>query len=112
MGLLGARSSWIQNLARDFSWLPDGRALLASLLRHSPSLEERRFGLNMLLEAASELPLYTDGLSLLIELLRRWPDEDSKNVRYGMLDKLADHSAYADWDSVNLSVELPPGSAE
>jgi hypothetical protein len=106
MGLLGMRSAWVENLARSFPWLPDGKVLLASLLRHAPSPEERRRGLSLLLAAASELPLYTDGLSLMMELLRRWPDEASKNERHDMLDKLADHSAYADWDSVNLSVEL------
>jgi hypothetical protein len=41
-----------------------------------------------------------------MKLLRRWPDEASKNQRHDMLDKLADYSAYADWDSVNLSIEL------
>jgi len=109
MGLLGTRSAWVENLARDFHWLPDGQVLLASLLRHAPSPDERQRGLDLLLAASSELPLYTDGLSLTMELLRRWPDEAgaSKNERHSMLDKLAEHSAYADWDSVNLSVELP-----
>jgi hypothetical protein len=107
MGLLDTRSAWVENLARGFPWLPDGRVLLASLLRHASSPAERQRGLGLLLAAASELPLYTDGLSLLMELLRRWPDEASKNERHDMLDKLAEHSAYADWDSVNLSVELP-----
>jgi hypothetical protein len=106
MGLLSTRSAWVENLARSFPWLPDGQVLLASLLRHAPSPEEQRRGLGLLLTAASELPLYTDGLSLMMELLRRWPDEASKNERHDLLDKLADHSAYADWDSVNLSVEL------
>jgi hypothetical protein len=109
MGLLSTRSAWIENLARDFAWLTDGLVLLASLLRHDPSQEERRRGLRLLLAAASERPLYTDGLSLLMELLRRWPDEDSKGERHDMLDKLADYSAYANWDSVNLSVELSTG---
>lgn len=108
IGQLHTRSAWIENLARDFPWLPDGQVLLASLLRHAPSLKEQQRGLRLLLAAASELPLYTDGLSLLMELLRRWPDEATRDQRYDMLDKLADHSAYADWDSVNLSVELAP----
>jgi hypothetical protein len=110
MGLLGARSAWIENLARDFAWLTDGPVLLASLLRHDPSPEERERGLRLLVVAAtSGRPMYTDGLSLLVELLRRWPDEASKSQRHDILDKLADYSPYADWDSVNLSVELPAG---
>jgi hypothetical protein len=106
MGVLGTRSAWVENLARDFPWLPDGQVLLASLHRHAPGPEQRQRGLSLLMAAASELPLYTDGLSLLMELLRRWPDEASKDERHDLLGKLADHSAYADWDSVNLSVEL------
>jgi hypothetical protein len=106
MGLLRTRSAWIENLARDFAWLTDGPVLLASLLRHDPSPEERERGLRLLMAAASRPPMYTDGLSLLVELLRRWPDEASKSQRHDILDKLADYSAYADWDAVNLSVEL------
>jgi hypothetical protein len=106
MGLLRTRSAWIENLARDFAWLTDGPVLLASLLRHDPSPEERQRGLRLLEAAAEGLPMYTDGLSLLVELLRRWPDEASKSHRHNLLEKLAVYSAYADWDSVNLSVEL------
>jgi hypothetical protein len=29
MGVLGTRSAWVENLARSFSWLPDGQVLLA-----------------------------------------------------------------------------------
>jgi hypothetical protein len=106
MGKLQQRWQWVENLARDFDWLPDGPVLLASLLRRAKSPDERQRGLGLLLEAASKRPLYTDGLSLLMELLRRWPDEGSKLDRLDMLGKLADYSAYADWGSVNLSVEL------
>jgi len=109
MGRLRQRLAWVENLARDFAWLADAPVLLASLLRHEPSPEERQRGLRLLLAAASERPLYTDGLSLLMELLRRWPDEASRHERRDMLDGLAGYSAYADWGSVNLSVELPSG---
>jgi hypothetical protein len=50
--------------------------------------------------------MYTDGLSLAMELLRRWPDEESLPARTDRLASLARYSAYADWDSINLSVDI------
>ncbi|HEY3558896.1 MAG TPA: hypothetical protein VGL05_15600 [Kribbella sp.] len=105
-GLLTYRQSWMENLARDFPWLPDGSILLAAILENDENEGERHRGLELLLSAARRRPIYTDGLSLAIELLRRWPDELSKSHRYQLLDQMTDWAAYADWDSINLSVVL------
>jgi hypothetical protein len=107
LGLLQQRREWVGNLARDFPWLTDGLVLAAALWRHEPNLGDQQRALNLLLTAAQQRPMYTDGLSLAMELLRRWPSDSRKDERYTALDRLADYSAYADWDSVNLSIELP-----
>jgi hypothetical protein len=107
LGLLQERRDWVENLAGGFPWLTDGLVLAAALSRHEPG-RAGRDALDMLLTASQQRPMYTDGLSLAMELLRRWPGDDSREGdRYDAVDRLAGYSAYADWDSVNLSVELP-----
>lgn len=110
-GLAQNRTAWVENLARRFSWLPDGQVLCAALLLKSPSSTKRRRGLDLLLESTTQRPLYTDGLSLALELLRRWPDQPSEAARKERLAVLAGFSANADWDSINLSVEVTEGGA-
>jgi hypothetical protein len=106
LGLLKERRDWVENLAGGFPWLTDGLVLAAALSRHEPRPAGQR-ALDMLLTASQQRPMYTDGLSLAMELLRRWPDDSRTSDRYEAVDRLAGYSAYADWDSVNLSVELP-----
>ena len=88
------------------SWLPDGQILYAALLMKDPDPERQHEGLDLLLPATTKRPLYTDGLSLAMELLRRWPDDESLPARTDRLAYLASYSAYADWDSINLSVDI------
>jgi len=102
--LLTKLRSWIENLSRDFMWLPDGSILLAALLRQSSDLSERRRGLSLLLSAAGQRPMYTDGLSLALELLRRWPDDPSRLQRQELVERLAIYAAYADWNAISLTV--------
>jgi hypothetical protein len=106
LGRLPERRHWIDNLANDFEWLPDGKILHAALLMKEPEPADRRRGLDKLLSATAMRPLYTDGLSLALELLRRWPDDDGIEVRTERLNRLAPLSAYAEWDSINLSVDI------
>lgn len=70
-GRLAQFESWLENLARDFDWLPDGAILLARLRadRGPPSVET----LDRCLRAASQRPLYAECHALLMDLLRRWP---------------------------------------
>lgn len=105
LGRVGERREWIENLANDFDWLPDGKILCAALLMKESDPGERQRGLTMLLSTAGKRPMYTDGLSLELELLRRWPDDDRHSERTEQLTLLAPYSAYADWDSINLSVD-------
>jgi hypothetical protein len=106
MGRLDERADWASNLANSFPWLPDGQILYAALLMKDPKQEKQSEGLELLLSATTRRPLYTDGLSLAMELLRRWPDDESLPARTDRLTYLASYSAYADWDSVNLSVDI------
>jgi hypothetical protein len=105
MGRVDEREGWIFNLARSFPWLPDGQILCAALKMHDPDAASRDEGLSMLLSATQHRPLYTDGLSLAMELLRRWPKGKPK-TRNQRLEWMADLWARADWDSIILSTEL------
>jgi hypothetical protein len=106
LGRLPERRGWIGNLSDDFGWLPDGQILHAALLMKEPEPPDRTRGLDILLAATANRPLYTDGLSLALELLRRWPDDDRVDERTERLNRLAVYSAYAEWDSINLSVDI------
>jgi len=104
MGMLSGQRDWVENLVRGFPWLTDGPVLLAALLRGAEP-DERRRGFELLLGAAQHRPMYTDGLSLAMDLLRRWPKPFDKDARDAALDRLAGLSAYADWGSVSLCVD-------
>lgn len=108
LGRLPERRAWVENLARDFAWLPDGRVLLAALLLRDPAEAERQRGLSMLLDATTKRPLYTDGLSLAMDLLRHWPDPPSHDLRRARLGALSEFSSHADWSSVPLIVDVEP----
>lgn len=108
LGLLYERASWVENLAEGYPWLVDGRILLAALMREDPDIRGRMQGLRLLLDAAHERPLYADGLSLALELLRRWPDEDAPDEsRATGIEALGTLAAYADWSSVSLVTRVP-----
>jgi hypothetical protein len=101
-GRLRERQGWIENLARDFAWIPDGRTLLAALLMYDADEREQARGLDLLVGAAEARPLYTDGLALATDLLRRWPGEHRSDERAERLERLAAYACVTDWDSVPL----------
>jgi len=101
-GRLRERQDWIENLARDFAWIPDGRILLAALLMNDRDDHDRARGLGLLVDATESRPLYTDGMALATDLLRRWPDPDRKDERAERLERLAAYACVTDWDSVPL----------
>jgi hypothetical protein len=109
LGQLEDRRQWVRNLAVGFPWLPDGSMLLAALLRDDPDPGPRDRGLDVLLTATAQRPLYTDGLSLGMELLRRWPGDARKDERYTRLEGLSEYSAGAVWDALTLTTVHPPG---
>jgi hypothetical protein len=105
-GRLHEKQDWVENLSRDFDWLPDGRILCAALLQRDDDASERDRGLDLLLTATERRPLYTDGLSLGLELLRRWPGEGRSAERRERLERLAEYSAAADWESIALTTAV------
>ncbi len=103
IGRLRERHAWIENLARDFRWVADGRVLLAALLSTSEAPAERARGLAELLEVAPQRPLFTDGLALMVKLLRTWPDEAGKDERRAALSVITSDPATVDWDAMTLT---------
>jgi hypothetical protein len=103
VGRLATRAGWVSNLARSFPWLPDGAILRAALDLQDPLASREGKALDALLEAAARRPMFTDALSLAMELLRRWPPGRDAE-RAARLAGLARYSAGADWDALNLTV--------
>lgn len=102
IGHLIERSGWVENLARDFSWIPDARLVLAAVLSTHPSADERSRGLEALLSGSACRLMFTDGLSLAADLLRRWPDEIDPVKRDHSLAAISALAEQADLDSVVL----------
>jgi hypothetical protein len=103
IGRLRERAAWVENLARDFRWVVDGRILLAALLAHDRDEAERARGLTELLAVAPMRPLFADGLALLIQLLRGWPDDSSSQQRRLALEALPVDQATVDWNAMALT---------
>jgi len=101
VGRLGKLTSWVENLARDFDWLPDGKVMLAILLQNDESRIDQ--ALELALGASAQRMLYSESYSLLLDLLRRWPRESDYEVRQQAISKLASLAPYIDWESICLS---------
>jgi hypothetical protein len=101
VGGLERWQSWLENLARDFDWLPDGKVLLAKLLYDSESTRERAW--DLAIRASSQRILYSESYSLLLDLLRRWPRAYDEEARRQAVDRLADQASCIDWESICFS---------
>jgi hypothetical protein len=95
-------SDWVENVARDFDWLPDGKILLATLLFNRQGARDR--ALDLALRAARQTILYSESFSLLLDLLRRWPGDAEKTGRAESIRSLALQAPYIDWESTCLSI--------
>jgi hypothetical protein len=63
VGRLGGWTGWVENLVRDFEWLPDGKILLANLLFDRK--ERTELALQLALRASRQTILYnTESFSL------------------------------------------------
>lgn len=105
LGHLKPREDWAYNLAVAAPWLPDAQFLFAAVLLEDADPEARRHGLDLVLSNVGSRPMFSDGLSLALELLRRWDagnDRDRLIIREA-LDTLAEHSAHADWSALSLT---------
>ena len=102
LGHLAERSGWVENLARDFSWIPDAGVVLAAVLSTHKDPYERARGLDALIGASTRRLMFTDGLSLAANLLWRWPDEIDHAKRADAFAAVNALAAHADLDSVSL----------
>ncbi|MBA3359995.1 MAG: hypothetical protein H0T94_00750 [Acidimicrobiia bacterium] len=102
IGHLVERTDWVENLARDFPWIPDAGVVLAAVLSTHKSSAERARGLEALLSASKCRPMFTDGLSLAADLLRRWPDQMNPARRAESLAAVNKMAEQADLDSITL----------
>jgi hypothetical protein len=57
----------------------------------------------MLLDAAPRRPLFSDGLALLIRLLRNWPDGSRPTQRRDALAAITSDPLTVDWDAMALT---------
>jgi hypothetical protein len=103
IGRLRERAGWVENLARDFRWVADGRIVLAALLANDKAEAGRSRGLEELLAVAPVRPLFGDGLALLMQLLRSWPDGSSNEERQLALAALPVDPATVDWGAMSLT---------
>jgi hypothetical protein len=105
VGRLERLQSWVENLARDFAWMPDGSILLAMLLVETRA--EMGRAQELMMAASEQRPLYTESYSILLDLLRRWPGGSKSAAHQAALEALAVHSPYVDWDSLCFSTREP-----
>jgi hypothetical protein len=99
-GRLRDQADWVENLARDFEWLPDGRVLLSAMLAQSVNLRDQERGLETLLDVTKQpLMVFSEAFSLALKLLRRWPGNPWEAKRDERLETLAPFAARYDYES-------------
>lgn len=104
-GQLDQWESWVENLAHDFPWLPDGKVFLLQL--RAARGERGADDLELLLKASAQRVMYAETGSILIDLLRHWPaGRGSEDAVRAAVDRLARDAPYIDRDSVCLTVWL------
>lgn len=88
----------------EFDWLPDSKILLASLLFQDPTRHQE--ALQLACEASKQRILFTEAFSLLLNLLRYWPDSAANNARNEALSLMAKSASHIDWRSIYLCERL------
>jgi len=101
VGKLERYTSWVENLVRDFDWLPDGKVLLAHLWQDDESKSDQ--ALELAIEASAQRMLYSESYSLLLELLRRWQRTSDEARLREATNSLASRAPYINWESICLS---------
>ncbi len=108
-GLLARWESWVNNLAEDFPWLPDGKVLLVQL--RVGRGEQTDTDLQLLIDASAQRVLFAETCSILIDLLRRWPGIRSRPEHQAAVERLTKDAPDIDRDSICLTITLPSGEA-
>lgn len=94
----------LSSLVRRFDWLPDGKILLASQLARLPGHREQ--ALQLACQASKQRILFTETFSLLLDLLRYWPEESDTDARSEALSRLTSLAPFVDWRSTYLCDRL------
>jgi hypothetical protein len=105
-GTLDKRIAWLENLAHDFDWLPDGKILLAAQL--SVQRDTSR-AFELFNRAAKQRPMFTASFGILLEALRRWPQDSEHRVNASQLaENLGRIAADVDWTAFTLTTTDGP----
>lgn len=86
--------SWAKNLADGFSFLPDGCIIWAWQMMHQQSPDRSEIGKYLLQAAERGLPIYSDGLRMLLDGLRLLGSEGQ-----AARDQLLERAGVIIWDS-------------
>jgi hypothetical protein len=98
VGRLAQLRPWLENLARDFPWIPDGNIFLASqLASNAESMEQ---ALMLAMDACGRRPLFTESFSMLLDLMRRWPEKKDEKLRDKALAAIVPKASRVDWSSM------------
>lgn len=101
---LNDKLGFLYSLVKRFSWLPDGKILLASQLVRLPGQREK--ALQLACQASEQRILFTETFSLLLDLLRYWPEEIESKARSEALSRLSNRAPFVDWRSTYLCDRL------
>lgn len=98
-GTLAGRRAWLNNLQRDFDWLPDGKILFAVLSKRSdPELTA-----DLLLRASAQRPLFTESFSILFGALREWSSPHHSQEMSEALRQVTRQARRIDWSAFTLT---------
>jgi hypothetical protein len=104
-GRLESWQGWMENLARDFDWLPDGKVLLSKLLYDQRTDMDR--ACQLAVQASAQKMLYSENYSTLLDLLRRWPKSFDNPARQQAVENMASQASYINWESLCLYQTVP-----
>ena len=99
-GRLGLYQSQLEQIIAQFSWLPDAKILLSSILMAKPCERER--AIQLAYEASQERILYTESFSILMSLLRYAPETENSALCKKALTNIAKIAPEVDWSSIYL----------
>ncbi|HCL4007343.1 hypothetical protein [Pseudomonas aeruginosa] len=97
---------YLVRLARNNGWLPDAKIILALYLARTDHSE---YALKLACEASKQRILLTESFSLLLDLLRYWPDATHNEQRNEALARLARIAPLVVWESMYLTTTIVPG---
>lgn len=97
---------YLIHLIKHHDWLPDGKIIFALYLASTDHSED---ALKLACEASKQRILLTESFSLLLDLLRYWPDAAHNEQRNEALARLARIAPLVSWDSMYLTTTASGG---